>query len=289
MPAPSVPGTIGNFALRPHGRHDPSRTRPSQEPTPAAWRAMRTSRGPGFGTGRRWGVRTEGGPNSSIAAAFIVCGIVDWRAPAAIRFVMASPSGLGPVLRSEKETSDFSFSTPSLEGMLAARTSSKLSTGGGPATVQSDGFGPFLRTARLGYARTGTIRPRGERRLREPPPARDFSGSVAAADISLYTPGGQFLVDAFKVHLQHRNDPRIREIETVELGIPHRTSKGQHVLTHQLIHELVDGGSGDLSELRHLGDRVVKGGVIRQEINEPDPGRTAEDVCKHSLHLRKDS
>src|SRR2546426_7331323 len=67
--------------------------------------------------------------------------------------------------------------------MLAERTSSKLSTGGGPATVQSDVFGPFLRTARLGYARTGTIRPRGERRLREPPPARDFSGSVAAADL----------------------------------------------------------------------------------------------------------
>src|SRR5207245_957557 len=84
MPAPSVPGTIGNFALGPHGRHDPSRTSPSQLPTPAAWRAMRTSRGPGLGTGRRWGVRTEGGPNRSIAAAFIVGGIVDCRAPAAL-------------------------------------------------------------------------------------------------------------------------------------------------------------------------------------------------------------
>src|SRR2546428_8271793 len=115
MPAPSVPGTIGNFALGPHGRQDPSRTSPSQEPTPAAWRAMRTSRGPGFGTGRRWSVSTEGGPNSSIAAAFIVCGIVDCRKPAATRFVMASPSRLGPVLRSEKETSDFSFSNRSLE------------------------------------------------------------------------------------------------------------------------------------------------------------------------------
>src|SRR3989441_3559500 len=102
MPAPSVPGTIGKFVLGPQGRHDPSRTRPSQEPTPAAWRAMRTSRGPGLGTGRRWGVRTEGGPNRSIAAAFIVGGIVDCRAPSATRFVMASPSGLGPVLRSEK-------------------------------------------------------------------------------------------------------------------------------------------------------------------------------------------
>src|SRR2546422_11407802 len=131
MPPPAVPGTMGNFALGPHGRQDPSRTRPSQEPTPAAWRAMRTSRGPGFGTGRRWVVSTEGGPNRSIAAAFIVCGIVDWRAPAATRFVMASRSGLGPALRSEKETPDFSLSTPSLEGLLAARTSSRLPTAGG--------------------------------------------------------------------------------------------------------------------------------------------------------------
>src|SRR5438445_9474526 len=115
MPAPSVPGTIGNFALGPQGRQDPSRTSPSQEPTPAAWRAMRTSRGPGLGTGRRWVVSTEGGPNRSIAAAFIVVGIADRRALVATRFVMVSPSRLGPVLPSEKETFDFSFSNRSLE------------------------------------------------------------------------------------------------------------------------------------------------------------------------------
>src|SRR2546422_5190109 len=78
--------------------------------------------------------------------------------------------------------------------MLAERTSSKLSTGGGPATVQSDVFGPFLRTARLGSARTGTIRLRGESRLREPPPPRDFSGSAAPPDTSLYTPAANSLL-----------------------------------------------------------------------------------------------
>src|SRR2546422_6583244 len=138
MPAPSVPGMIGNGAFCPHGRHDPSRTSPSQLPTPAESRAMRTSRGPGLGTGRRWVVSTEGGPNRSIAAAFIVGGIVDCRAPAATRFAMASPSGLGPVLRSEKETSDFSFSNPSLEasGLGGNRFPARGS--------RSPGFGPFI-------------------------------------------------------------------------------------------------------------------------------------------------
>src|SRR5438552_17841973 len=150
MPAPSVPGTIGNFALGPHGRQEPSRTSPSQEPTPAAWRAMRTSRGPRLGTGRRWVVSTEGGPNRSIAAAFIVGGIVDCRAPAATRFVMASPSRLGPVLRSEKETSDFSFSTPSLEASGWVATAFPREVPEVPASARS--------SSRLSHRRCGPWR-----------------------------------------------------------------------------------------------------------------------------------
>src|SRR5206468_11246200 len=81
---------IGNRGFGPQGRHDPSRTSPSQLPTPAEASAMRTSRGPGLGTGIRWSVSTAGGPNSSIAAAFMVCGIACRPTSAPPRFVIAS-------------------------------------------------------------------------------------------------------------------------------------------------------------------------------------------------------
>src|SRR5579871_3370353 len=74
IPAPSVPKISGNLG-RPNGRQDPSRTDASHTPTPAAWSAIRTSLGPGTGTGTVWSLRTEGGPKRSIAAAFIAAGI----------------------------------------------------------------------------------------------------------------------------------------------------------------------------------------------------------------------
>jgi len=78
IPAPSVPGMWGNVG-GPPGCHVPVRTSASHTPTPAAWRAISTSRGPGFGTGTAWSLSTSGGPNRSTAAAFIAVGRVGCR------------------------------------------------------------------------------------------------------------------------------------------------------------------------------------------------------------------
>jgi hypothetical protein len=55
-------------------RQDPSRIEASQLPIPAVSIAMITSFGPGFGTGTSCSVSADGGPNRSMAAAFMVAG-----------------------------------------------------------------------------------------------------------------------------------------------------------------------------------------------------------------------
>jgi hypothetical protein len=73
---PSTPGTKGNRG-RPGCRSEPSRIEASQLPMPAVSSAMSTSCGPGVGTGTSCSVSFEGGPNRSIAIAFMRAGIAD--------------------------------------------------------------------------------------------------------------------------------------------------------------------------------------------------------------------
>src|SRR5437879_8484693 len=117
--------------------------------------------------------------------------------------------------------------------MLAERTSSKLSTGGGPCNGSIGRLRPLSPngTPRICTDRHHT--PSGGEATSRAATGAGLLGLCRGSGHLIVHPGGQFLVDAFKVHLQHRNHPRIRDIETVELGIPHRTSKGQYALTHR--------------------------------------------------------
>src|SRR5581483_3480500 len=96
VPAPSVPGTKGKCG-RPGFRQDPSRIEASQLPTPTVSSSITTSCEPGFGTGRRCSVRTDGGPNRSIAAAFMrpPASPLRLRAPGSLRRLLdlATPIG----------------------------------------------------------------------------------------------------------------------------------------------------------------------------------------------------
>src|SRR5206468_1892715 len=75
MPAPSTPRTNGKRSLP--VAQVPSRLRASQMPTPAAWRAIRISLGPTFGTGRLRSVNPDGGPKRPIASACMVVGAAE--------------------------------------------------------------------------------------------------------------------------------------------------------------------------------------------------------------------